>query len=94
MSEAINILNYSIPNFSNESLIGLENKLFGEWSFSWALLTFLTIVVEFFGRKGEFALQVIFPKSKLLRWFSYFVIVFILGAMMQVKKEGFIYFQF
>ena len=94
ISEAINIINYSIPDFSVESWRGLNDKLFGEWSFSWFILTVLTIIVEFVGRKSEFALQVIFPKSKLLRWLSYFIVIFILGTMMQVEKEGFIYFQF
>ena len=94
ISEAINILNYSISNFGFEGLNGLDHKLFEEWSVSWVILTILTFIVEFFGRKGEFALQFFFPKSKLFRWFSYFIIVFVLGTMMQVEKEGFIYFQF
>lgn len=94
ISEAFNILGNSIPQFSGEALEGLHQKLFKDWKFFWVLMLIGTILIEFKGRKYDFALGSIFPKNKLLRWLGYFVIIVLIGFTMQVEKEGFIYFQF
>lgn len=93
IEEAFNILKYSIPSFGLNDFIELENA-FKHWKFSWILLLIAVMVIEFLGRKKEFAIEEIFPKWKGFRWVSYFVMVLIIGFTMQVHKEGFIYFQF
>ncbi|MDA8876948.1 MBOAT family protein [bacterium] len=94
LQESFQILTNALPKFEMIELLQLEKQLFREWKFSWILLLIVCLVVEFLGRKGNFALEKLFPKSKLLRWLSYFIIVLTIGFTMQVNKEGFLYFQF
>ena len=57
------------------------------------LLIFFNII-EWFGRKGEFAFEAIESRPRLIRWSSYIFVVFLIGMYIQTEETPFIYFQF
>jgi alginate O-acetyltransferase complex protein AlgI len=59
------------------------------------LLVFLFLIVEWLGRKQEFAIAAIGWKwRRPLRWVTYSLLVFLIGMFMKTEKINFIYFQF
>ena len=59
------------------------------------LLILLFIVVEWMGRRHQFAIQnLVSLKLKFLRWSVYSSIILLIGMYMQTDKTEFIYFQF
>ncbi|MCF4102649.1 MBOAT family protein [Gillisia sp. M10.2A] len=82
------ILSWSLFNPpSSLDVIGLKKILI--------FLIVLFFMIEWFGRKGDYALDnIIFLKSKLVRWGFYSFIVFLIGMFMYTEKTNFIYFQF
>ncbi|MGC3947725.1 MAG: MBOAT family O-acyltransferase [Chryseolinea sp.] len=75
---------FSIPNFP-----GIKDSI------SIILIIFGFIVVEWAGRKDEFAIQHIFQRTSYpFRWVIYATIVFVIGMYAQTNETPFIYFQF
>lgn len=58
------------------------------------ILLIIFILVEWIGRKQEFAIQSIFMPYRKLRWIMYASIVFLIGMYMPTTESPFIYFQF
>jgi alginate O-acetyltransferase complex protein AlgI len=59
------------------------------------ILILFFIVLEWWGREGQFATQKITNfRSKSLRWIFYSFIIFLIGMYMQTEETPFIYFQF
>ncbi len=53
------------------------------------------IIMEWFGRENEYAIEKLLRKSpRVLRWFGYACIIFLIGILAQTKETPFIYFQF
>ncbi len=53
------------------------------------------VIVEWIGRRREFAIEYLFENSsRMMRWFSYAFIIFLIGMFMQTNESPFIYFQF
>jgi hypothetical protein len=58
------------------------------------ILTFIFVVIEWFGREGYYALDKIdHIKNKPLRWLFYFAIIFCV-FLFKGKEQQFVYFQF
>ena len=56
---------------------------------------FILILVEWFGREQEHALEKIGLKwNRLSRWFFYSILIFFIGMYMETSETSFIYFQF
>ncbi|PLX16573.1 MAG: membrane-bound O-acyltransferase family protein [Salinivirgaceae bacterium] len=69
------------------------------WGYKYArILYFLIpafIIVEWIGRKGQFAIEKIgLTWKRPFRWLLYAVIVFLIGILMRTNETPFIYFQF
>ena len=79
--------------FSNSLFTVPEIGIFKGLQMLLYLLLFFNII-EWFGRKGEFAFEAIENRPKLIRWSSYIFVVFLIGMYMQTKETPFIYFQF
>jgi D-alanyl-lipoteichoic acid acyltransferase DltB (MBOAT superfamily) len=74
---------FSIPKFE-----GMKMALFT------IILTFIFVVIEWFGREGYYALDKIdHIKNKPLRWLFYFAIIFCV-FLFKGKEQQFVYFQF
>lgn len=59
------------------------------------LLILFFIILEWFGRENQYAIEKIGLKWKwYFRWFFYSFIVFLIGMFMQTAETPFIYFQF
>jgi alginate O-acetyltransferase complex protein AlgI len=59
------------------------------------ILLLLFIVIEWFGRESEYAIEKMgLNKPQLFRWFGYVVLIFLIGMFMQTEEMPFIYFQF
>jgi alginate O-acetyltransferase complex protein AlgI len=58
------------------------------------ILILFFVVIEWFGREGEFATDGLKSKPKLIRWGSYVFLVFMIAMYMQTEETPFIYFQF
>ena len=57
-------------------------------------LLFFFIGVEWFGRKGDFALEYLFRSNhRVIRW-GFYMILMVLLFLFNAKQETFIYFQF
>lgn len=74
---------FTIPNLVD--FAGLKLLLF--------LLLFFNIV-EWFGRKREFAIQGLQEWPRLIRWSAYVIVIFLIGMYAQTDETPFIYFQF
>lgn len=58
------------------------------------LLSFF-IIIEWFGRRDEFAIEKIgLSWKRPIRWFLYVYLIFLIGMFMQTDETPFIYFQF
>jgi hypothetical protein len=59
------------------------------------LLLVFFILVEWFGRKGQFAIEFLqHKKTRPLKWAFYTLIIFLIGMYMETDETPFIYFQF
>jgi alginate O-acetyltransferase complex protein AlgI len=59
------------------------------------LLLILFNVIEWMGRKGEYAIQnLMYVKFRFIRWGVYVLIIFLIGMFMHTDESPFIYFQF
>jgi len=60
-----------------------------------AVLLVFFIVVEWIGRRGQFAIEFLqHKKSRPLKWAFYTLIIFLIGMYMETDETPFIYFQF
>ena len=58
------------------------------------LLVFF-MVLEWFGREGDFAIDHITKsQNRLLRWLLYAFLIFLIGMYIPTNENAFIYFQF
>lgn len=72
------------PNFSNQQM-----------SLITIILTTLAILVEWVGRRHEFALEgVALINKRTVRWTIYSLVIFMIGVYMKTEESPFIYFQF
>ncbi len=70
---------------------------FDRWQLALVLfpLLFMFIIMEWIGRRNEYAIEKIFiGKPRLFRWTVYSVIIFTIGMYMKQDGSPFIYFQF
>ena len=74
---------FTIPEIMNFKQLDVLLKL---------LLLFL--IVEWYGRKTEFAIQKFATWPKLFRWPAYIFVIFLIGMYAQTEETPFIYFQF
>lgn len=59
------------------------------------ILLLVFVVIEWFGRDSEFAIEkTALNKPQLMRWFLYAFLIFLIGMFMQTEEVPFIYFQF
>jgi alginate O-acetyltransferase complex protein AlgI len=59
------------------------------------LLIILFVIVEWLGREGEFAIEMISGfKHRVVRWSIYGFLIFCIGMFMETDQTPFIYFQF
>lgn len=78
---------FSLPNLPGQS----ENL----YLFFLLLVISFFILIEWFGRREEYAIATIVKRrSKLVRWGFYAVLIFIIGIYMQTGEMPFVYFQF
>ena len=76
------IFNFAMPKLNREVLLI-------------AILIAFFLVIEWLGRKNDFALEkILVNRSRLLRWGTYMFILFLIGMFMQTNETPFIYFQF
>lgn len=57
------------------------------------ILLIIFVLIEWFGRKEEFAIEKMFDKNKLLRY-SFFYLLIIITILFKGPQQDFIYFQF
>src|SRR5690606_7885762 len=74
----------------------LERPLISlDYSFLLAPLFILFILAEWFGRKGDYAIENLFSsKPRLIRWPIYVAIAYSIYLMQPLDSNEFIYFQF
>lgn len=91
ISEAFSILN-NIFSTSIFQPIAIWHKSGLQTTF-WLIILFIGI--EWIGRKEAYALSVSRRiNSRKVRWFSYSLVLFLIGMFMQTNESPFIYFQF
>jgi alginate O-acetyltransferase complex protein AlgI len=84
LSEIFSLTLFSLPTLVNTSL-----------AISTLLLIIFFIIVEWQGRKNEFAIESIPTlKSQAAKWSFYAIIMVLMGLFMQTGGSPFIYFQF
>ena len=57
-------------------------------------LLVLFLSIEWFGRRGEYAINNIIKIPVIFRWSFYSILIFIIGMFMHTSETDFIYFQF
>ena len=78
-----------------ESLVFFHNKMYWDWGYYVFVLTLLFIIIEWFGRKNEYAIEKMFKNyHQIFRWCFYSFLIFLIGMYMQTNETPFIYFQF
>jgi len=66
---------------------------FDDFYYLIVLLAGLMLTIEWFGRQGKYALEMLSSKSAVFRWATYFFIAFLIFAF-RGHSANFIYFQF
>ena len=77
-----------------ESIVFFHNKMFWEWGYYVLILVLFFMVMEWFGRKNEYAIEKLFNSNVVFRWSFYFLIIFIIIIFKSINLQEFIYFQF
>lgn len=77
-----------------ESIVFFHNKMFWEWGYYVLILVLFFMVMEWFGRKNEYAIEKLFNSNIVFRWSFYFLIIYMIIIFKSINLQEFIYFQF
>ncbi|OEK01625.1 acyltransferase [Roseivirga sp. 4D4] len=79
----------------SKTLFSIPQGLFSPKMFVAVLLIAGFVIVEWIGRRRQFAIECLFESyPRVARWGAYTFIIFLIGMFMETKESPFIYFQF
>jgi alginate O-acetyltransferase complex protein AlgI len=82
-------------NSFKQSIVEFHNKMYWDWGYYTLVLLVFCIVIEWFGRKNEFAIEKMFLKSSIIiRWGGYIILILLISIFKSTELKEFIYFQF